>query len=343
MAQVIHLRKIFGLNYEEHNKLRFTSLGFMKRLIRKLFEGTCSREELLSLLEMLREKDVQPAPEVMERLWEELQKYEKLPPSTSEKIFAKTLRKIENRGSKQKTLYRYWIGAAASVILLIGLLLWLPWDAENTVEMTTSFAEQKQLELPDGSLVTLNANSSITYASAWNDKEPRRVWLQGEAFFDVAKKETTKQKFEVRTQDLVVEVLGTSFNVNTHHAQTRVFLEEGIIKLKLDNRAEPLLLEPGDLVSYSQKTQKTNREKVKQQAPSSWKEGIVIFKDAPLETILKRINEIYGLDYAAPEEDQLERVFTISIPVDNFETMRGVLEVALGRKVTIENNKLIIK
>ena len=315
----------------------------MERLISKLFAGNCSREELLELLNMLQQGNKQPAPEVMERLWQELRDIEKLPSQTSQKIYADTLRQMASVPPKQKTFQRYWIAAAASVAILIGLYFLLPLVFDKTIRVETSFAEQKQVELPDGSMVTLNANSTLSYAKYWSDRKNRRVWLRGEAFFKVARKESTKQKFEVNTEDLTIEVLGTSFNVNTHQERTKVFLEEGSIKLKLEDRPETLLLKPGDLFSYSQKTRETSKEITELQLPSSWKDGIVILKNVELKTILEKINEIYGLDYRVTDPNQLERVFNIGIPVDNSETMLFILQETVGKNIIIENNELKIK
>ena len=316
----------------------------MERLISKMFAGKCSREELLELLRMMKLQETEPAPEVMERLWEELRDFGTLPPAKSQEIYSETLRKIERNSTGKRTLHKYWIATAASVTLLIGLYLWSSiGTAGDTITIETSFAEQTRVELPDGSEVTLNANSRIAYARYWNNREVRQVRLRGEAFFEVARNESTGQKFEVITEDLTVEVLGTSFNVNTHHQQTRVFLEEGSIKLKLEARPETLMLEPGDLFSYSQKTQKALKKKTEKQPPSSWKDGIVVFKDVPLRKILQRIDEIYGLDYQVTDPDQLDRIFTISVPVDNFETMRAILQETIGEESKIGIKQLKIK
>ena len=88
------------------------------------------------------------------------------------------------------------------------------------------------IKLPDGSLVQLNANSTLSFDTQWDASADRCVWLNGEAFFEVEKKPETKQKFKVITADLTVEVLGTEFNINSHHQQTRVFLQEGEDKIE---------------------------------------------------------------------------------------------------------------
>ena len=126
------------------------------------------------------------------------------------------------------------IAIAASVVLVVASGVW--YLATHNVEGSsnlykTGFAKTKKITLPDGSKVTLNANSELKLSSNWGDKGDRQVWLEGEAYFEVEKKLATHQKFIVHTKDIDVEVLGTKFNVNTRHEKAIVSLEEGKIKL----------------------------------------------------------------------------------------------------------------
>ena len=115
----------------------------------------------------------------------------------------------------------------------------------------TNYGEILNIKLQDGSDVTLNSNSSLSY----NKNESRKVWLTGEAFFQVDKKVVTNAKFWVITDDLSVEVYGTSFNVNTKKKKTDVFLEEGSIWLSLKNGENKKMI-PGNYISYSSQQNK---------------------------------------------------------------------------------------
>ena len=128
---------------------------------------------------------------------------------------------------------------AASVLLVICTGIWYfkSGTATNTNLYKTDFAQIKHITLPDGSKVTLNANSELKLSLDWSDKGDRQVWLDGEAYFEVEKKPATHQKFVVHTKDIDVEVLGTKFNVNTRHEKAIVSLEEGKIKLSLHDKS----------------------------------------------------------------------------------------------------------
>jgi len=142
----------------------------------------------------------------------------------------------------------------------------------------TDYGQQQSIELPDGSTVELNANSSLTFEKNWNQLETRKVWLKGEAFFEVVKKEQSHQKFQVITKDLTVEVLGTVFNVNSHREETKVFLQEGKVNLSLNGLEETMLLEPGEIIAYSQsKKEHPEKQQVLRSQHTSWKYGLLLF------------------------------------------------------------------
>lgn len=328
-----------------------------EQLIARLFEGKCSQEELLQILDLTASHPDRDYTAIMERLWDELGTYPYQKAAVSERIFDATLVKMkEKEKPKTNSFFRtvslnrreamLGKGAiAAAFVLALGVGLWLlqsPTDSPMTV-ITTTFAEQQTLSLPDGSTVELNANSSISFQDKWTDEENRKVWLTGEAFFHVTKKEKTGQKFSVLTKDLVVEVLGTSFNVNTHHEETKVFLEEGKVKLKIEEEPEPILMLPGDLVSYSQKTKKTVKLNPQKKEPSSWRDGIITLNNIPFVEILQKINEIYGLEYKVSDSTDLDRDFMVSIPIDNAETMLFVLKQMTGLNIKKIENQLVIE
>src|SRR5579872_616700 len=92
-------------------------------------------------------------------------------------------------------------------------------------EIRTGYGEIKSVLLPDSSVVTLNANSTMRIPEQWTEASGRQVWLEGEAYFQVQKKPATAEKFVVHTKEVDVEVLGTKFNVNARRERAVVSLE----------------------------------------------------------------------------------------------------------------------
>ena len=163
---------------------------------------------------------------------------------------------------------RYYWGIAASLLLLIGFILYqgiLPKTLGNEeIVYSTGYGERFEIELNDGSLITLNANSEIRWSEDWEKQRNRKVILVGEAFFEVEKQDGIP--FTVHTNDVAVEVLGTSFNIDSRKDQTDVYLEEGKINLKLlsvgdkENEIErDIIMKPGDQIKYSAREVKVEK------------------------------------------------------------------------------------
>ena len=117
---------------------------------------------------------------------------------------------------------------ASNLIIICSLLVLI--SCGKTVETEDEF---EQVELPDGSIVSLNKNSKISYDGSF---EPRIVKLEGEAFFSVNEGETP---FIVETEDGEVEVVGTEFNVKSKGDKMEVEVEEGGVKMKLKSGGGP--------------------------------------------------------------------------------------------------------
>jgi hypothetical protein len=158
--------------------------------------------------------------------------------------------------------------------------------AYNT--LSTTRGEQTQVRLPDGTLVYLNAESSLKYPTSFARLDERKVSLAGEGYFEVAKDKA--HPFIVESNDQNVEVLGTHFNVNTYanEASVKTTLLEGSVKI--NNR----ILKPNQqavLTNGQIKIQQVDVEHV-----VSWKNGNFLFEDEPLSSIMRKIERWYDVD-----------------------------------------------
>ena len=210
---------------------------------------------------------------------------------------------------------------------------------ETSIQYKTTFGQTLRISLPDGSVATLHANSRLSTTRNWDEGGDRRVWLEGEAFFEVSKKPATLAKFSVYTSDLEVQVLGTKFNVDTRQKQTQVVLNEGKIKLLLnDLDKEEIFMDPGDMINYSSAEDELIQTKVNPEIHSSWKEGIQEFIKTPLEDIARDMEEIYGITIRIDDAGLGQRNMTMGIPVDNQEIALNTLEEILGVQINYHND-----
>lgn len=267
-----------------------------------------------------------------------------LPESKVNEALNQLNQKIKERSTHRKisfwTKRRRWIGAAACLILLLGLTARLFWEmSSDMIFHQTAFSEKMELALPDGTKVSLNANSQLKY-----DREnPRKVWLVGEAFFEVQKKPKTGENFLVHTDDLTVEVLGTAFNVHTRKEQTRVVLEEGKINLQLENGVEKEMA-PGDLIAFSAKQNKILQEEktLKTAVHTSWKDGNLLFEDISLKDAMSQIAEIYGVKVTYGNDTIAAKRIHIGVPTTNLEICIKAMEIACKVKIQKSDDELII-
>ena len=246
----------------------------------------------------------------------------------------------DNQVSLFSSPIRWAMVAATVLIAVVGGYLYF--TSSGLTTYTTDFGEWKTVILPDGSQVDLNANSELLLADDWSDGVTRHVWLKGEAFFKVAKKPATNAKFQVITNDLTIEVLGTEFNVQDRGEQTEVYLHEG--KIKLDLGIEEKDLDPGDFISYSANMNKViSHNNINGSDYASWKEGVLKLKNATILEILREVEEIYGVEVMISNKAMLAEKRTIGVPMKNLEIVIPILETTLGAEVSQVGDKLLVK
>lgn len=183
----------------------------------------------------------------------------------------------------------YW--AAAAVVLLVfsfGIFLW----NQQPTSYQTAYGEIQKISLPDGSIVTLNANSTLKLDPNLKNEAMREVWLDGEAYFDIAK--LNGAKFIVHTPEAQVEVLGTEFNVSTRRKQTKVILHEGKVKLHTPN-SKPVLMKPGDMATVSDKNKAIQLKMIQPEQYDVWRESVVVLDDKTISEIAEMLEDTYGI------------------------------------------------
>lgn len=215
-------------------------------------------------------------------------------------------------------------------------------------QIKTGYGEIKSVILPDSSVVTLNANSSIRIPEDWTDKSGRQVWLEGEAYFQVQKKPATIAKFVVHTRQVDVEVLGTKFNVNVRRQLAVVSLEEGKVRLSvhgsdsavLEKRA-PMVLRPGQVVTIDDTQAKLNEDK-DVVAHSGWTHHEFHFDNTPLKDIAGMIEDTYGYKLEVADTSMLQVAISGDVRVRNIEEMVKVLEGTSGYTMYIKDKTIYV-
>ncbi|MDE5422720.1 DUF4974 domain-containing protein [Ancylomarina sp. DW003] len=190
----------------------------------------------------------------------------------------------------------------------------------NTVKVP--IGGEYQLTLADGTKVWLNSDSQIKYPVQFN-QEKRKVWIDGEVYFDVA--HDKNKAFVVDVKDVEIEVLGTEFNIEAYHDQKSVTttLVEGSVKLRKDS--ESVILEPNQqaIISEGEKQFAVNHVIARNYA--LWKDGIFFFEEASIENIMEKLERWYGLKVFYMNPSVKEKRF--SIEVKRYESIDKVLDI----------------
>ncbi len=244
-----------------------------------------------------------------------------------------------------------YVAAASVVALLILGGLWLrPFSTRApgapSAEITSPIATTTSVVLSDGSLVTLNAGSTLSYPEKFTGKE-RRVELNGEAFFEVV--DDDKHPFVVAINEVRVTVLGTKFNVKAYEEEHEIVttLQEGSVRFEhvvaMGDKREDILLKPDQQVTLDKKTGEVQLKEVEAQLYSSWKDGIYYFDNSSLEEIARRLERGFNVDIEILSPVSRTELFSgIFDKEESLEEILGLLTKYRSIAYKISNNKIII-
>nr|WP_298928763.1 FecR domain-containing protein [uncultured Allomuricauda sp.] len=239
----------------------------------------------------------------------------------------KTTGKIRVLKRNRKRVFNYV--AAASIVVLVAFSLF--YKNINTDYYTTAYGEYKKIELPDGTHVTLGANSKLRLAKKWDKAVDRKVWLDGEAYFNVTPIEETHAKFIVITDDVDVEVLGTAFNVDNRKEDTKVILDKGKIKLDIKgNLNKQLLMAPGEKITYKAKSRKLPEKQKAKKNETSWRDGVMTYTNTPLHVVLAKMEDVYGIQLKLKDNALRDKEVTVGVSITNQEVAITTIERIIG-------------
>lgn len=319
----------------------------MDERIPKYFYEELSREERLSLLHEV---------EVNEKLKKEFAEYQNLyavlnlARQLQDRITGKQkfdrfiLRK--QRAVLRKQLFR-WTGYAAVVLLLVvssGMLAyWYGQESQSGSSSSpvmntlyTPAGQRAQLILQDGTEVWLNAKSKLTYPAYFSDNI-RKVEIEGEAFFNVAK--DPSRPFIVSTNDVDMKVLGTQFNVCSYlnSGYVKTSLLEGSVRVFFSGKEKDgIVLKPNQQVTVSNGKMKVCPIRLKEYF--LWRDGIYAFEKEPLIDILKKMELYYDVKIVVKDtalfkdtytgkfrqRDSLDDVFRVLQQITKFKVEKDV-------------------
>src|SRR5690606_19308746 len=162
-------------------------------------------------------------------------------------------------------------------------------------KLMVPYGKKYNVVLADGSFVRLNSGSSLTYPVDFLMDAPRKVYLQGEAFFQVTHDED--RPFYVGVEGVDVKVYGTDFNVKNYSEEPtiEVVLVEGSVSLIADHQQSEFLLTPSEMGTVDKTKKKTSKRMVDIDLYTSWTNGNMVFRDEAFENIILDLERSYNV------------------------------------------------
>lgn len=232
-----------------------------------------------------------------------------------------------NRRSFFRRFISFWSRIAAIAVLpLIAIIGFMAYrtavhTGPDDVTITTAFGSLSTTNLPDGSAVWLNANSSLTYSPAMNGGT-RDVFLQGEAYFEV--RSDAAHPFNVHTPYITVTARGTEFNVNAYDSIASVTLVNGRVGVEV--KKQSIQLNPGEHLAIAD-GKPVVRDSIDTARYCSWRNGMLIFEDESLLNICNRLQQMYDVEFVIAPELR-DRTFRMILNGENISEIVRYFEMA---------------
>lgn len=215
----------------------------------------------------------------------------------------------------------------------------------NTIKIP--YGKKFRLQLSDGTFVHLNSGTTLKYPIKFIAGENRQVFLDGEAFFDVAKDKA--HPFIVNADNLNVRVLGTHFNVSNYPEDTvtDVVLVEGSVGMYNSNEEfdalKNTILKPGFKGSFNKENTKISTKPVLTDIYTSWINGGLTFRNMTFKNIITKLERRYNITIVNKNEKLANEKFNASFKEESIENVMSYFNEIHGINYTIKNNQILIK
>lgn len=238
---------------------------------------------------------------------------------------------------------RSWL-VAASVSLLLMATGWFAKESILYTTITTGARQLRSVNLPDGSTVSLNSNSSMRVPRMGYGWLSRNVVLTGDAVFDI-RHLANNQPFIVQAANgLAVEVLGTEFSVRSRAARAEVVLKRGKVNLHYATANRPprnLLMKPGDRVTLDDKGALQLQARADTTRFAHWRYRLFSFNDTSLREVASQIQTVFGVTVQLSDPALARRTLTGTIRAGSSDELADALAELLNLRVSHRDQYIV--
>lgn len=235
-----------------------------------------------------------------------------------------------------------WLRVAAMLAVIAGLA-WIGYFVSNNandVTMVNVASAQNILSdtLSDGSVITVNKNSKLSYPSKFN-ANTREVSMQGEAFFQVTPDK--RKPFIIHVNDVTVKVVGTSFNIRSVHGKTEVIVETGIVQVTRQNST--VELRPGEKLVTQVNDASIVKDSARDKLYNYYRSREFICDNTSLKRLVEILNEAYDSNIVIENKSIENLPITTVFKDEPLDNILSVISATLGVTVDKTQQQIILK
>jgi ferric-dicitrate binding protein FerR (iron transport regulator) len=271
-------------------------------LFHRYINQTCTEAERIEFLEKINEPDYEvQVKDLMKGLWNTAEDGERMSFARTEKILTDILGDDDVVVDQRSSAFSRWgkvLALAACMLAGVVSIGYYVVSSQNRNETITALPHEIEthqiVKLPDGSMVVLNAGSTLEYPVTFKAKKNREVTLNGEGYFDI--KHDPSSPFIVHTGKLSTTVLGTAFNIKAYPNENdiTVTVTRGKVKVSDDKKVIGIIT-PDQQIKFNKHQHESQQQHVDSKEVVAWSDRDIFFDDATLADVAKQLEQRFGI------------------------------------------------
>lgn len=322
----------------------------IKNLLNKFRSETIPPEDFKKLKSGINQLSDSDLKNSFEEEWEIFDDYKPLPQDKIQALYQKLDKKAHI--SPIIKVKKYWLQIAASILLIMACGLTALYYmqnkdmkelAEQNIVINSGEYGNSLVTLPDGSLVHLNAKSSLTYRQDFGHKD-RKVSLSGEGYFEV--KKNTEKHFIVATDVMDITVTGTKFNVYAYENKdfVEMALVEGSVNVTTKGSTHNTLsVKPNQKVTYNKLTGQLSLEETSNKVETAWLTKELSFRHEKMKDVFRCLERKFGVVFEISNQNILQDAYTGTFNDENIESILRILKMHYGFEYSINEEIITIE
>lgn len=206
-------------------------------------------------------------------------------------------------------------------------------DGKPSFTLISAKGKRYKVALPDSTKIWLNASSKLRFT-----QNARLAEVSGEAYFEVSHSELHPFTVKPADKNVMVRVLGTTFDVSTVNNVIQTTLVSGKVALEILGKS-PGILQPSQKATYSLQDDKLQIQTVNTDRETDWVYNRLVFKETPVSEVLTRVSQFYDVKFDVKDKKIYENIFTGTFENKPLERILEYMKMTSGINYTITNKK----